>query len=572
MKRHIPILAWAGKYKRSDFKGDIVAALTVAVMLIPQSMAVAMLAGLPPVMGLYASVAPLLIYAFFGTSRHLSVGPVAIVSLLVASSVSDLAAPGSATYIVYATALAGVVGIVQITMGAARFGFLVNFLSHPVISGFTSAAAVIIAISQMENILGFKTGGADGVDNSLLHFLDRLPEIHLLTLAVGLSSLIVLFVLKRIKMTFPRALVVVVLTTLASRFMHLEEAGVRIVGDVPKGLHPFAVPDVDPATLGTLVPIGVAIALIAFMESIAIAKKFGREFRYEVDGSKELVALGLANVGACTFGGYPVTGSFARTAMNAYAGAKTSIASVITALTVALTVLFLTEYFYYLPRAALAALIIDAVSGLIDVGEVRHLHRVKRMDLASLIFTFVATLALGVELGLAISILVSAVLLIRRTTRPHHAILGRLPDTIIYRNVSRYPEARTVDGVLMVRIDGSLYFANASFLKEVIQNDVKQYKKELRAVVFDASSINDIDSSADTALHETADWLLARGIYFCLTNVKGPVRDVLMRSGLYEKLGGDHFFFRNHDAIRHLTEEHDVPHETQSSANGAPPL
>jgi len=565
MEKLLPILSWARCYRSSDLRGDVVAALTVAVMLIPQGMAVSMLAGLPPIMGLYASVVPLLLYAIFGSSRHLHVGPVAIVSLLVASSIGDLADPGTAKYIAYATALAGIVGFVQIALGITRFGFIVNFLSHPVISGFTSAAAVIIGLGQIKPIIGSAGPVRRHIDNSIFHFFDQFPHPNLPTIAIGVSALLILILLRRWRVTFPRALVVVVASTFVVWAFGLDDMGVDIIGRVPRGMPPLAIPDVELATLGRLAPIGVAIALVAFMESVAVAKKYASECGYEVDGNQELIGLGMANLGAFGFGGYPVTGSFARTAVNVEAGARTGLASIITSATVALTLLFLTHLFYYLPAAVLAAIIIEAVSGLIDVAEARHLYRVKRMDLGSLIFTFVATLALGVELGLLISILVSSVLLIRRTTHPHWAVLGRLPGTRVYRNIERYPEARTVGGVLMIRFDSSLYFANANYLKEVVLGEVRAFQGELKAVVFDASSINDIDSSADTVLHEIAQTLTARGVNLCFSNIKGPVRDVLMRSGLYEQLGEKHFFFRNHDAIESLIGvSEDVPNETQA--------
>lgn len=555
MSKFFPFLTWLLHYRKADLKGDITAGLTVAVMLIPQGMAVAMLAGLPPIIGLYASVVPLFAYALFGTSRQLAVGPVALISLLVASGIGKLAESGSTEYIIYATVLAGMIGVIQLTMGIMRVGFLVNFLSHPVISGFTSAAAVIIAFTQLKHILGISTPQSHYIHEIILNSIKESSHFNLPTILIGVGSIVVLSVLKRWKATFPRALVVVGISAFCVWAFDLESAGVKIMGEVPKGLHGFEIPKFETRTLTALMPFALAISLVAFMESIAVAKNFAIKNHYEVEANQELMALGLANLAAGFFGAYPVTGGFSRTAVNAQAGAKTGLASIITAAMVAFTLLFLTQYFYYLPTAVLAAIIIVAVTSLIDFKEVRHLYKVKHTDLISWIVTFFATLSLGIEKGIIISIAVSLILVVKRTTRPHYAILGRLPGTKIYRNVERYPDAITLMGLIMIRIDSSLYFANVAFLKEKINELVTTCNHRLNAIIFDASSINDIDSSADEALHEIADDLKSRGIKFYFSNIKGPVRDVLKRSGFYEKVGEDHFFFRNHDAVKHFLDE-----------------
>lgn len=561
-------MGWLFKYQSSDFKGDVIAGFTVAVLLIPQSMAIAMIAGLPPIIGLYASVVPLFLYAVFGSSNHLSVGPVAIVSLLVSSAIGDLAAPGSPDYILYATILAGMIGIIHISMGALNFGYLVNFLSHPVISGFTSAAAVIIAFSQIKHILGVTIPRTDYIHQILIYCGSQFSNFNWPTIILGLLSLVSIPFLKKKRPEFPSVLLVTCSGALVVWLFNLDAHGVKIIGELPSGLKSFAVPVTSKKILGNLFPTALAIALVAYMESIAIAKKFALKHNYEIDVNKELLGLGLANLGAFFFGAYPVTGGFSRSAVNESAGAKTRLASMLTAGLIALTLIFLTKVLHYLPYSILASIIIIAVSGLFDWRHVLHLYRIKKIDLISWIITFWATLTIGVEKGLLFSIIMSLVLAVKRTTNPHHAILGRLPNTNIYRNVGRYPEAITTDGLLVLRIDSSLYFANASYLKEKIKELIEDPARQINAIIFDASSVNDIDSSADSTLHEIADKLKRLGIQLYFTNIKGPVRDVLLCSGFYEKLGNDHFFFNNHDAVLNfLNKENRVRNETQGNGN-----
>jgi len=566
MLKNIPFIGWLFDYKRSDLKGDVVAGITVAVLLIPQSMAIALIAGLPPVIGLYASVVPLFLYAIFGSSNHLSVGPVAIISLLVNSAVSKLAPTGSPDFILYATILAGMIGIIHISMGLLNFGYLVNFLSHPVISGFTSAAAVIITFSQIKHILGVTIPKTDYIHQILYYSALEFHNFNWPTITIGVVSFALILYLKQKWPAFPNVLVVTFLGAFVVWLFNLETHSVKIIGELPTGLHPFSIPITDKSIFWNLLPTAVAVALVAYMESIAIAKKYAFKHNYEIDVNKELVGLGMANLGAFCFGAYAVTGGFSRSAVNESAGAKTRLASIITAGLIALTLMFLTDVLYYLPYSVLAVIIIIAVSGLFDWRQVLHLYQVKRIDLISWIITFWATLIIGVEKGLILSIIISLILVVKRTTNPHYAILGRLPRTKIYRNIERYPEAITTDGLLILRIDSSLYFANASYLKEKIKELLKNSTSPVKAIIFDASSVNDIDSSADTTLHEIAARLKRLNIEFYFTNVKGPVRDVLLRSGFYDKLGTDHFFFSNHDAVLNfLNKNKPLPNETQGN-------
>lgn len=555
-----PFLTWIPGYERASLRGDVQAGLTTAVMLIPQGMAYAMLAGLPPIVGLYASTVPLVLYALFGTSRQLAVGPVAMVSLLVASGVAPLAEVGSAQYVGYAVTLAMLVGVLQTLMGVFRAGFLVNFLSHPVVSGFTSAAALIIGLSQLKHLLGVSIPRSHLVHTIVLGAFGQMSAWHWLTMAIGGFGVATLLLIKRYRPQWPGALIVVALSTLAVRLFDLGAAGVQVVGDVPAGLPGLSLPGLDTQTLGQLMPTALTIALVGFMESISVARHFARRNRYEVVPNQELIGLGLANVFGSLFGAYPTTGGFSRTAVNAQAGAKTGLAAIITATVVAITLLFFTPVFHDLPKATLAAIIMVAVFGLIDVAEVRHLWQVKRADLTLLGLTFAATLSLGIEEGIMAGVGASLLGFVVRSTRPHTAELGRLPGTTAWRNLERFPEATSVDGLLVVRIDAQFYFGNVSFLKETLGRLEAAAAAPVKAVVIDASSVNQLDSSADAALHALAEDYAERGVAFALANVKGPVRDVMRRSGLWARLGGDdgdggRIFLSVDDAARSLCHE-----------------
>lgn len=549
LRKYLPFLTWLPGYGRAQLQGDAVAGLTVAVMLIPQGMGYAMLAGLPPIVGLYASLVPVAVYGLLGTSRQLAVGPVAMVSLLVAAGVGSIAAPGSDTYIAHAVLLALMVGVMQLFMGLARLGFLVSFLSHPVISGFTSAAALIIGFSQLGHLLGVRLPRSHLVHEILHQAATRIDEVHLITLGIGVASIAALLLAKRYRPMFPAGLAVVLLSSLAVWLLGLDARGVAIVGEVPAGLPAPRLPGIELAAVEALLPVAVTIALVGFMESISVAKSFARRNRYDIDASQELVGLGMANTVGALFGAYPVTGGFSRTAVNAQAGARTGMASLITAAVIALTLLFLTPLFYYLPSVVLAAIIMTAVVGLVDIAEVRHLWRVKRIDLVFWAVTFAATLALGIEEGILVGVSVSLLVFVARTTRPHVAVLGRLPGTDVYRNVARFPEAVTTPGVLVVRMDAQLYFGNIDFLKATLRKLEQASDAPLRAVVLDASGINQIDSSAASALEDLHASYQRRGVALYLAGVKGPVRDVIERAHLREAVGPERFTLRVHDAV-----------------------
>ncbi len=528
---------WFLNYNSIMFKGDVVAGLTVAVMLIPQSMAYALLAGLPAVHGLYASVIPLVVYALLGSSRQLAVGPVAMVSLLVATGISEFAEPGSTAYIEYAILLAALSGIILLFMGLIRLGFLVNFISHPVISGFTSAAALIIAFSQLKNLTGIPLDRSHHVHMILLQALQEMGKLHWPTVIIGSSAIVMIVLIKKIFPALPAPLTVVILGIGVVYGFKLDQYGVQIVGEIPRGFPEMRSPFFDLRVWKQLMPIALVIAFVNYMESISIAKRFAIRNKYSIFPNQELFALGSANIAASLFQAYPVAGGFARTAVNAQAGARSGAALLITAGMVGFVLLFLTPLFYYLPISVLAAIILVAVSGLFDFHEFLYLWKINTKDALMLFVTFAATLTMGIENGILAGVFLSLTIFLYRSSRPHYAILGRLRGTDIYRNIDRHPEAEAIPGLVILRFDASFYFANVNFFKEKIQEILVSHGADLKAVLIDASSINSIDASADLALKEIDADLEEQNILLLFANLKGPVRDILQKSGFLDKLG-----------------------------------
>jgi SulP family sulfate permease len=558
MKNFLPILEWLPKYNKTLFKGDLAAGLTVGVMLIPQGMAYAMLAGLPPIYGLYASIFPLIIYAIFGTTRQLAVGPVAMDSLLVAAGVGAIATAGSAEYIALAILLAFMVGVILFIMGIFRLGFLVNFLSRPIISGFTSAAALIIASSQLKHLLGLKLESTTYLYETLIEVGKNIGQTNLITLAIGVGAIVVLKLIKKHKPAFPSQLAVVILGIGVVWGLGLADKGVKIVAEVPEGLPAFGIPAITVENLQTLLPIAITIALIAFMEAISVGKAIQAKHKdFEIDPNQELIALGLANMVGSFFKSFNVTGGFSRSAVNDEAGAKTGMAGVISAALIVLTLLFLTPLFYYLPTAVLGAIIIVAVLGLINIRMVKYLWLTDRADFAMLVATFFGTLFLGMQWGVLVGIGLSLLVLLVKTTRPHYAVMGKIPNEPHYKNVQRFPDLEIADDTLIIRFDAGLYFANIGYFKEVIKKHIKEKGDQLKAFFLDADSINNIDSSAVYALEEIVDECRDQGIKFYIIAVKGPVRDVLSKTKLMDKIGKNHFFMQTEHAMNFYRSEKD---------------
>ncbi|WJK36512.1 sulfate permease [Solwaraspora sp. WMMA2065] len=530
--RVLPILGWRRGYDRHTLRHDLIAGLTVAVMLVPQSMAYAALAGMPPVTGLYAAIVPVLVYALLGTSGSLAVGPVAITALMTATALAPLADGDPGRYAALAGLLALLVGAIQILMGVLRLGALVNFLSHSVLSGFTSAAALVIAASQVKDLLGMRVERAENLPGIVASLWHGAATIHPLTVAVAAASIAGLVLLRRYAPKVPGALLVVAAVTTVSAVLALGGRGVPILRDVPSGLPIPDLPAVALADLRALLPAAIAIALVGYMEGIAVAKSLAARSRQHVDPNAELVAVGAANAAAGAFHAFPVAGGFSRSAVNFSAGARTPVASVVTAVVVGLTALLLTPAFHHLPKAVLGAIVVVAVLGLVDYRGAWTAWRIRRVDGLTLALTFAVTLVAGVEPGLAAGVVFSLAVFLRRSARPHTAELGRVPGTATFRNVARYQGLVTDPQVVVLRIDGPLYFANAQYLADRLLT-LAETRTSLRAVVVDASAIGDADADGAHALAQARERLASRGVALHLATVRGPVRDLLTRSGLW---------------------------------------
>lgn len=564
--RYLPFTRWLFHYRRADLPSDLVAGIVTAIMLIPQSMAYAQLAGLPPQVGLYASVVPLIIYALLGTSGQLSVGPVAITSLLVFSGVSALAEPGSARYLQLVLLLALIVGAIKLLLGVFRLGVILNFISHPVLAGFTTASALIIAAGQLKYILGYKISG-ERFYETLYHAATGLGQTNLVTLSIGTASIaLLLFFRKGLRPLLQRAglrplavtlivsgapLVTVLLGTLITWLLRLDQrAGVAVVGAIPAGLSPFSWPAPGLADAGALLPAAATIVLVSVVESIAVAKALASKRRQAIDPNQELIALGAANIGAGLFSGYPVTGGFARSVVNFQAGAVTGLASLVTAGGIALILLFFTPLFYFLPQAVLAATVIMAVFGLVDLKEPRHIWQANRSDAFTWGITFASVLLLGIETGIFVGVGASLLLYLWRTSRPHIAVVGRLGESEVYRNVLRY-EVTTWPHVVAVRVDESLYFANTRYLEQALLRIIAE-RPEVTHLVLIGSAINFIDSSALHSLESLVQELRDAGVELHLAEIKGPVMDGLKRAHFVEKLGMEHIHLTTHQAMQRL--------------------
>jgi sulfate permease, SulP family len=501
--------------------------------------------------GLYASTVPLLAYALLGSSRQLAVGPVAIVSLLTLSGVSALAEPGSAEFTRLAALLALMVGVLHLALGLLRAGFVVNFLSHAVISGFTSAAAIVIGASQLRQLLGVSLPADASVPRLLWEAAARIGEANPYTVALGVGAIAALVAGRRVAPRFPAPLLVVAAATVLTYALRLQERGVAIVGEVPGGLPPLGVPGVDGGVLLALLPAALTITFVGYMESVAVARSIAARERYRIDADQELNGLGAANVAAGLFSGYPVTGGFSRSAVNYQAGARTPLASVVTALLVGITLVAFTSLFRYLPSAVLAAIVMVAVYGLIDAKEPVRLFRLRRVDGWTLVLTFAATLLIGIEQGIVLGVVFSLLVFVWRSAYPHTAQLGWLPRERVFRNVARYPEARTFPGILIMRVDASLYFANMAFLDRYVREHAVT-PPDVRAIVMDFSGVNDMDAVAVETLEALIATLDGHGMELHVAAMKGPVRDITARAGWPEKYGTRIAHLSLQDALQYL--------------------
>jgi SulP family sulfate permease len=559
----MPVFDWGRRYDRDALGNDLVAAVIVTIMLIPQSLAYALLAGLPAETGIYASIAPIVLYAIFGTSRALAVGPVAVVSLMTAAAIGNIAEPGSPELLLAGVTLAFLSGAFLILLGVFRLGFLANFLSHPVIAGFITASGILIAMSQLRHVLGISAGGAN-LPELLQSLFEHLGEINWITFAIGVSATAFLFWVRKGLMPLllstgmkPKlagvlakagpVAAVFVTTFIAWVFNLGETAGVRIVGDVPQGLPPLTMPSFSPDLLGQLIGPAVLISIIGFVESVSVAQTLAARKRQRIVPDQELIGLGAANVGAAFTGGYPVTGGFARSVVNFDAGAETPAAGAYTAVGLLLAAMLLTPLIYNLPQATLAATIIVAVLSLVDFSILKKTWTYSRADFAAVTATIALTLLFGVEVGVTAGVLLSILIHLYKSSRPHMAVVGRVPGTEHFRNVKRH-KVEIDETVLTLRVDESLYFANARYLEDSLY-DMVAARPQLKHVVLMCPAVNEIDMSALESLEAINERLHALGVTFHLSEVKGPVMDRLRRGDFLQHLSGKVFLSQHQAAL-----------------------
>ncbi|MEJ6624985.1 MAG: sulfate permease [Flavobacteriaceae bacterium] len=537
IQHYFPILSWLKTYSPSFLKGDIAAGITVGIMLIPQGMAYAMIAGLPPVYGLYAALFPQIVYAIMGTSRQLAVGPVAMDSLLVAAGLGALSLTTNAEYIALASFLALFMGTIQLLLGGLKLGFLVNFLSKPVISGFTSAAAIIIALSQLNHLLGIDIPRSNKLHELFFYLIELGPQTHLLSVLISGLGISFLLIAKKHFPKLPGALLLVFLTTFIAAQNNWESLGVTLVKEVPEGLPSFVWPKAGLSQVYELFPLALTLALIAFMEAISVAKAVEeKEKTNYLNPNQELIALGSANIVGGLFQAFPTTGGFSRTAVNHDAGAKTGVAALFSAAVVGLTLLFFTSFFYHLPTAVLGAIILVAVGKLIDLSYPKKLWKNNRSEFYVLLFTFSITLFVGIKEGILLGVFAALLYMVYQNTRPHIAVLGRIKNTHYFKNIDRFSnEVTTFPHVLILRFDGQLFFGNQRYFKQQLSHLIKQHPESVNHLVLAAAPINYIDASAMEMLSLLFEELKENGTNLYWTGLSGPIRDQFHNLGVLSR-------------------------------------
>ena len=562
MSSGMPLPGWLKTYQSQFIAGDVTAGLIVTVMLIPQSLAYAMLAGLPPEIGLYASLLPMVAYALFGSSMTLAVGPVAVSSLMTASALMPLASQGSAEYISLSILLALLSGLMLLVAGFLRLGFLAWFLSHPVISGFISGSAVLIAIGQLKYLLGLQFSSS-GVLSSLNNLAQHLHETNTTTALLGLSAVLFLLfarkylgpLLKQLGISAKSAdlitklapmAVVIVSTALVAIYGLDQTDKVSIVGRVPGGLPSIALPSIQWYQINTLLLPALLISLVGFVESVSVGQSLALKRGQRINPNSELVGIGAANVASAISGGFPVTGGFARSVVNFSAGAQTPAAGIVSAVLMAIVIAGLTDWFYYLPQAVLSATIIVAVIGLIDTHTLKEAWHYDKADAIALLLTFAGVIVFGVEEGIVIGVAMSLAVLVWRSSHPHMALVGRVPGTEHFRNVERH-QVDVFPGLIALRIDESIYFANSQLIAEKIEGLLSEYPAT-NCVLLILSAVNQLDTTALGMLTELEKTLAARNITLQFAEVKGPVQDRLQQTELGERMR-DKIFLSTHQAF-----------------------
>ncbi len=577
---YLPIWNWGKNYKREDFSGDLMAGMVVAIMLMPQSMAYAMLAGLPPQIGLYTAVLPLIFYAFFGSSRSLGVGPVAIISLMVAHALSPLAQAGSEQYIALALILAMLSSLVLICAGLLRLGFLTNFIGHPVIAGFTTAAAIIIACSQLKHMLGLTLPPTQNLWELLTVIYANLHKVNPTTLLLSLLGVVIMISRAQfrhrlremgfsegISMALPKGmalLLVVISATYAWAFSIDQTAGVAIVGAIPPGFPAIAPPTFNYDIWKQLLPAAVLISVVGLVESLSVAKALATRKRQKVDPNQELIGLGAANFGAAMTGGYPVTGSFSRSVVNFTSGNNTQLSAIITAFFIAIVLIFFTPLLYHIPKATLAVIIIVAVTTLIDFSPLVSAWKYYKPDGLAFFVTFVAVLASGVEVGILLGISLSIGMYLYRSSQPRMPVLGRVGESENFRSAKRH-KTRTYDSLLLIRVDDNLFFANAAYLEDRMLAEIAD-RPDVKHVVLVMDAVSLIDASALETLENLIDSYRDAGVLIHLASVKGPLMDMLERSHFLMRLSPGEVFMSPHEAVVELTGEVLQPEKAPKTA------
>ena len=560
MRKYLPLLGWLPNYKKSDFPKDLVAGLTVGIIMVPQGMAYAMIAGLPPVYGLYAALLPVLIYAVLGTSRQVAMGPVAMDSLLVAAGLGALSITGVENYVAMALVLGFTVGAIQLVLGLFRMGFLVNFLSKPVISGFTSGAAIIIIFSQLKHLLGADIEKSNQFHQLVINVFQQLGASNPYDLAIGLSGIGIMLLFKKLDDRIPSILIVVVLGILSVYFFGLQGFGVEIVGAVPMGMPRFQVPDINLENALGIWPIALTLALVGYLETISIGKAMEeRNGSDHIDSNQELIALGTSNIVGSFFQSYISTASFSRSAINQEAGARTNLSAIISVLLVVLTLLFLTPLFYYLPNAVLASIIMVSVFGLINISYPKSLWKYRKDEFIVLLVTFLATLFIGIKEGMLIGVLASLLLMVYRTSKPHFAILGNIKNSTYYKNAQRFDQEVILrDDLLIVRFDAQLYFGNSDYFKNQLMQYINAKGPALKGVILNAEAINYIDSTGARTLERVIANVQQKGLQFLMAGAIGPTRDIMYSSGIIESLKKEHLFVKTEEAVAYFDNPNSV--------------
>jgi len=560
VKNIFPFLDWISSYKKTDFVKDLLAGITVGIVLVPQGMAYAMIAGLPPVHGLYASLFPVLVYALLGTSRKIAVGPVAMDSLLVAVGLGTLAITGVENYIKMVVVLALMVGVIQFLLGVLRMGFLVNFLSKPVISGFTSAAAIIIVFSQMKHLLGISVVGSNRIYKTVINIFYKLGEINYVDFSIGLVGIALLLGFKKWAKNIPGILIIVVLGIVAVYFFQLETYGIKLVGNVPSGLPSFIMPTLNIEDIKQLAPIAIALALVGYLEAISIGKaiedKTGED---TIKANQELIALGSSNIVGSFFQGYPVTASFSRSAISFDAGTKTNLSAVFSVILVVLTLLFLTPLFKFLPNAILASIIMVSVVKLIDIKYFKYLWSNRKDEFFVMLVTFLITLFIGITQGILIGVLCSLLLMVYRTSKPHFVEIGNIGNSDYYKNVIRFADEVVVrNDLLIVRFDSQLYFGNSAYFKKQLLKHIKAKGPALKGIILNAESINYIDATAADMLTKLIHDIRERELQFYIAGAIGPTRDIIFSTGIIKELQREFLFVKTKEAVDFFDDPNEI--------------